>query len=89
MSKNKGITPTVTDRLIIDSSIVLSWFFADERGDYPQSILNALSSRSAIVPQLWQLEVANVLVVGERRGRCTQSDTVPRNSLRDRLQNRK
>jgi predicted nucleic acid-binding protein len=28
-----------------------------------------------LVPRLWQLEVANVLLVGERRKRCTQADT--------------
>ena len=27
------------------------------------------------VPRLWHLEIANVLLVGERRGRCTQVDT--------------
>src|SRR5512135_424260 len=28
-----------------------------------------------LVPRLWHLEIANVLLVGERRGRCTQADT--------------
>jgi predicted nucleic acid-binding protein len=27
-----------------------------------------------LVPRLWHLEVANVLLVGERRGRCTVAD---------------
>ena len=29
----------------------------------------------AIVPAIWHLEVANALLVGERRGRCEQADT--------------
>jgi predicted nucleic acid-binding protein len=28
-----------------------------------------------LAPRLWHLEVANVLLVGERRGRCSQADT--------------
>ncbi len=63
------------DGLIIDSSVALAWCFTDERGDYPQSVLDDLASYTAIVPQLWHIEIANVLPVGERRGRCTQTDT--------------
>ena len=76
MSKKKGIASPATDRLVIDSSIALAWCFTDEQGDYPQSVLDSLDSQSAIVPYLWHLEIANVLLVGERRGRCTQADTV-------------
>jgi predicted nucleic acid-binding protein len=76
LSKKKGIAPAATDRLVIDSSIALSWCFTDEQSDYTQSVLDALASQSAIVPYLWHLEIANVLLVGERRSRCTQADTV-------------
>ena len=75
MSKAKGVAPQAAGRLVIDSSIALAWCFTDEQGDYPQSVLDALAGQTAIVPQLWHLEIANVLLVGERRGRCTQSDT--------------
>ena len=39
-------------------------------------MLDALASEPAFVPDLWHLEVANTLVVGERRKRSTQADTV-------------
>ena len=39
-------------------------------------MLGALESEQAIVPDLWHLEVANTLVIGERRKRSTQADTV-------------
>jgi predicted nucleic acid-binding protein len=39
-------------------------------------VLDALVSEQAIVPELWHLDVANTLVVGERRKRSTQADTV-------------
>ena len=75
MSKAKGIAPDATVRLVIDSSVALAWCFTDEQGEYPQSVLDALADKTAVVPYLWHLEVANVLLVGERRGRCTQADT--------------
>lgn len=75
MSKAKGIAPPATDRLVIDSSIALAWCFTDEQGDYPRSVLDALATQTAIVFHLWHLEIANVLLVGERRNRCSQADT--------------
>ncbi len=76
MSKRKGIAKSPPDGLVIDSSIALSWCFTDEGGDYSQAVLDALATATAHVPELWHLEIANVLLVGERRKRCTQADTV-------------
>ena len=42
----------------------------------PQAILDSLADARAVVPSLWHLEVGNSLLVGERRGRSTQADTV-------------
>ena len=39
-------------------------------------MLDALASERAFVPDLWHLEVANTLLVGERRNRSTQVNTV-------------
>ncbi|SIO66225.1 Predicted nucleic acid-binding protein, contains PIN domain [Singulisphaera sp. GP187] len=75
MSKKKGVGSPPKEGLILDSSIALAWCFSDERADYPQSVLDALASQSAFVPDLWHLEVANTLVVGERRNRSTQTET--------------
>jgi predicted nucleic acid-binding protein len=35
-----------------------------------------MASAQAFVPELWPLEVANALLVGERRKRSTQADTM-------------
>lgn len=59
------------NRLVIDSSISMSWYFADEADPYAQAILRYLGKVEAIVPAIWLIEVANVLLVGERRGRET------------------
>jgi predicted nucleic acid-binding protein len=60
---------------VLDSSIAVAWCFPDEQDAYSQSVLDALADRAAVVPYLWHLEVANILVVGERRKRSTQADT--------------
>ena len=78
MSKKKGvaIAKRPPQGLVLDSSVAIAWCFPDEKDDYPQSVLDALASAPAFVPDRWHLEVANTLLVGERRKRCTQSDTV-------------
>ncbi len=76
MSKKKGVAPEPKDGLIIDSSVAIAWCFPDEQDTYSQSVLDALATERAIVPDLWHLEVANTLMVGERRKRSTQANTV-------------
>jgi predicted nucleic acid-binding protein len=76
LSKKKGATKATTEGLVIDSSVTIAWCFPDEQDDYSQSILDALATEPAFVPYLWHLEVANSLLVGERRKRSTQANTV-------------
>ncbi len=60
----------------MDNSVVMSWCFADEGGDYGDRILSRLESAEALVPSVWPLEVGNVLLVAERRKRLAEADTV-------------
>ncbi len=62
--------------VVIDNSIVMSWCFADEANKYADSVLESLTHVRAIVPSIWPLEVGNVLVVAERRGRLTYIDCI-------------
>jgi predicted nucleic acid-binding protein len=41
---------------------------------YAQAVEDSLSMASAVVPGLWPLEVANALLVGERRSRATEAN---------------
>lgn len=68
-------TPATPDRFVLDGSVTLAWLFHDERDTYADAIVGKLPHLEMVVPRLWHLEVANVLLVGERRGRCTQADT--------------
>ncbi len=76
MSKKKAAAQATKGGLVIDSSVALAWCFPDEQDTYSESVLDALASERAIVPDLWHLEVANTLVVGERRKPSTQADTI-------------
>jgi predicted nucleic acid-binding protein len=76
LSKKKAAAKPPKDGLVIDSSISIAWCFPDEQDDYSQAVLDALASTQAFVPYLWHLEVANTLLVGERRKRSTQANTV-------------
>jgi predicted nucleic acid-binding protein len=58
-------------RFVLDCSIALAWFFADEANDYADAVASALPTAVVIVPSLFHLELANTLVVGERHGRST------------------
>ncbi len=76
MSPGKKAVEAQRARLVIDSSVAIAWCFPDERDTYSQAVLDALATQPAIVPGLWHLEVANTLLVGERRRRSTSADTV-------------
>jgi predicted nucleic acid-binding protein len=68
-------TPTPPDRFVLDGSVALAWLFHDETDPYADAVVGKLPHVEMLVPRLWHLEIANVLLVGERRSRCTQADT--------------
>ena len=63
------------DAFVLDGSVTMVWGFEDEDDAYAAAVLEWMPDRQAHVPALWALEVANALVVGERRGRTTPADT--------------
>ena len=63
-----------TDTFVLDGSVTLVWGFTDENDDYATAILDKMPEFQAYVPNIWPLEVANALLVGERRGRTTPAD---------------
>lgn len=67
--------PTTPARFVLDASVTLAWFFHDEKEAYADRVAGALPTADVLVPRLWHLEIANILVVSERRGRCTQADS--------------
>ncbi len=62
-------------RFVLDNSVVMAWYFEDEANAYTSAILESLAASEALVPTIWPLEVANVLLVGERKGRGSEART--------------
>jgi predicted nucleic acid-binding protein len=53
----------------------MAWCFEDECDEYADAVLGVLGGTEAVVPAIWPLEVANVLLVAERRKRLRKADT--------------
>lgn len=75
MAKAKGKTRKLAAGFVLDNSIAMAWSFEDEASDYADAALDRLAQTSALVPVLWPLEVANALLMGERRKRSTEAET--------------
>lgn len=58
---------------VLDASCALAWCFEDEQSPVSERALDLLGSEPALVPSLWPHEIANVLVVAERRGRVSEA----------------
>jgi predicted nucleic acid-binding protein len=65
--------PGRSKRFVLDCSMTLAWFFADEADPYADSVAKSLKDATAVVPDLFHLEVANTLLVGERRKRNSRA----------------
>ena len=59
--------------LVLDSSATLAWLFDDERTEAVRKLLDRVTDRGALVPDLWRYEVANGLQMAVRRKRINQA----------------
>ena len=75
----------MNDRFVVDNSVVMAWCFQDEANPYADAILNNLAKATAVVPPIWPLEVTNVLLVAERKGRLHEADSLRFLSLLSQL----
>jgi predicted nucleic acid-binding protein len=66
----------MTDRFVVDNSIVMTWCFQDEAVRYADAVLESLTKAVAVVPAIWPLEVINVLLEAESRQRLNEADSV-------------
>ncbi|HEX4785888.1 MAG TPA: type II toxin-antitoxin system VapC family toxin [Candidatus Sulfotelmatobacter sp.] len=55
--------------VVLDSSITLAWVYSDETTEAVSQVFDLLIQSGGWVPQLWRLEVGNVLEMGVRRKR--------------------
>ena len=61
--------------IVLDASIALAWAFKDEQNAEAERIVRLIRYQRGLVPLIWHLEIANVLVMAERRGCLNLSDT--------------
>ena len=61
--------------IVIDASVALAWLLEEE--DRPLD-LGILEENNAIVPQIWQTETPNGLLMAERRGRMKYDEAYRR-----------
>jgi predicted nucleic acid-binding protein len=76
MARKKGRVRHPGEDFVLDNSICMAWSFEDETSDYADAVLDRLAKSRAFVPALWPLEVANSLLMGERRKRATEAETI-------------
>jgi predicted nucleic acid-binding protein len=67
--------------LVLDCSVAVTWCFEDETTPETDALLERVKNEGAMVPMLWQLEMGNVLLQAERRGRITRADVARRLEL--------
>ena len=68
---------------VVDSSVALTWCFAEDRVPATADLLDRVTGFGAIAPTLWPLEVLNALLMAEKRKRI---DFAKRRELIDALQ---
>ncbi len=60
---------------VLDCSVAMGWCFEDQGTPYVDGVLETLATDRALVPSIWMLEVANVLLGAERSNRLKQADS--------------
>ncbi len=60
---------------VLDNSVVMAWCFEDEDTEYADRVLELLDADTAITSSIWPLEIANAILMSERRGRLSAADT--------------
>ena len=61
---------------VLDASVAVAWCFDDESTPAARALLDRLRDAPGHVPELWALEIGNILLGAERRRRITQARTV-------------
>ena len=67
--------------IVVDASVSLAWCLQDEQSDYAGRVLDRLREDTATAPDVWAIEVANGLLVAERRSRLSPAGTAEAHTL--------
>lgn len=61
---------------VLDASVTLAWCFTDEKTPLTNQVLERLANEIAWVPNIWSLEITNILVGAQRRNRIHYAELV-------------
>lgn len=56
---------------VVDNSVVIGWLLPTQATAYTRRILDRVRREEIVVPSLWPVELANVMIVRRRRGAMT------------------
>ena len=62
---------------VLDNSVAMRWLLQSKKSvdqNYSESVLRSLVETNALVPNLWHLEAANVLLAADRRHEINPGD---------------
>lgn len=72
--------------LVVDSSLTLAWALPDETSARADRLLDRVSAHDVLwVPALWWYEIANALMMAQRRRRISEADRLALIELYQRL----
>lgn len=54
---------------VLDNSVVTGWYLPDQASAYTEAVALQLQTDKALVPSLWQMELANVLKTACTKGK--------------------
>ena|SRR2546425_13286985 len=64
----------VIKRLVLDASVSVAWCFSDESTPYTDGVLDLVTSGvAALTTAIWPFELANALLIAERRKRLSRA----------------
>ena len=69
------------NRFVLDCSVSAAWCLQEAESETAEKVLGLMSGAEVLVPSLWLVEMTNVLVVAQRRGRITSADALRAENL--------
>ncbi len=62
--------------IVLDASVALAWHFPDEASERISRIASLSDTHTVVVPGHWFAEIANGMLIGERRRRTTPDERI-------------
>jgi predicted nucleic acid-binding protein len=72
--------------LVVDCSVVAAWILPDESNSEVEAVRMIVAAEGGLVPGHWRLEIANMLLMAERRKRLPASERAAAFDALERLE---